>query len=73
MNAMMEVALKLGSLLHLFAFWGLFSEIDFHETVCRGNGTIFIVEISVRMVKCTLNTHILIYQVSVMRWCWLSN
>lgn len=25
------------------------------------------------MVKCTLNTHILIYQVSVMGWCWLSN
>lgn len=70
MNTMMGVALNLGS---LFAIWSLFSKIDFSQTVCRGNSVIFIVEIRVRMVKCTPNTHILMYQVTVMRWCWLSN
>lgn len=72
MNTIVGVALKLDSLLRLFAIWGLFSKIDFSETVCR-RSIIFIVEIRVRRVKCTLNTHILMYQVSVMRWCWLSN
>lgn len=73
MNTIVGVALKLDSLLHLFTIWGLFSKIDFSETVCRRSSIIFIVEIRVRRVKCTLNTHILMYQVSVMRWCWLSN
>lgn len=73
MNTIVGVALKLDSLLHLFTIWGLFSKIDFSETVYRRSSIIFIVEIRVRKVKCTLNTHILIYQVSVMRWCWLSN
>lgn len=68
MNTIMEVALKLDFLLHLFTIWDLLSKIDF-----RRNSIIFIVEIRVRMVKCPVNTHILIYQVSVTRWCWLSN
>lgn len=35
MNTIVGVALKLDSLLHLFTIWGLFSKIDFSETVCR--------------------------------------
>lgn len=37
MNTIVGVALKLDSLLHLFTIWGLFSKIDFSETVCRSS------------------------------------